>query len=150
MFDTRLRQLIDPLLNRMGAWVARSGIGANAITLTGAALVVPLFYSLLLQNWLAALALLAANRLLDGLDGNVRSHFTAGCSAHAVGYYIESNVGCDQERVLVIGPHAPAIRLSKRFKHRQADYIGSVCTLCNHYTTCAEKEAPLGYLLFKP
>ncbi|HMT41685.1 CDP-alcohol phosphatidyltransferase family protein [Sphingorhabdus sp.] len=71
MFDTRLRQLIDPLLNRMGAWVARSGIGANAITLTGAALVVPLFYSLLLQNWLAALALLAANRLLDGLDGAV-------------------------------------------------------------------------------
>ena len=57
MFDTRLRQLIDPALNRMGAWVARSGIGANAITLTGAVLVVPLFYSLLLQNWLVALAL---------------------------------------------------------------------------------------------
>ncbi|RDV02583.1 CDP-alcohol phosphatidyltransferase family protein [Sphingorhabdus pulchriflava] len=71
MFDTRLRQLIDPALNRMGAWVARSGIGANAITLTGAVLVVPLFYSLLLQNWLVALALLAANRLLDGLDGAV-------------------------------------------------------------------------------
>ena len=45
MFDTRLRQLIDPVLNRMGAWVARSGIGANAITLTGAVLVIPLFYS---------------------------------------------------------------------------------------------------------
>ncbi len=71
MFDTRLRKLIDPALNRMGAWIARSGIGANAITQTGAALVVPLFYSLLLQNWLTALALLAANRLLDGLDGAV-------------------------------------------------------------------------------
>ncbi len=71
MFDTRLRQLIDPVLNRMGAWVARSGIGANAITLTGAVLVMPLFYSLLLQNWLLALVLLAANRLLDGLDGAV-------------------------------------------------------------------------------
>jgi len=71
LFDTRLRQLIDPVLNRMGAWVARSGIGANAITLTGAVLVIPLFYSLLLQNWLGALALLAANRLLDGLDGAV-------------------------------------------------------------------------------
>jgi phosphatidylglycerophosphate synthase len=71
LFDTRLRQLIDPALNRMGAWIARSGIGANAITLMGAALVVPLFYALLLQNWTWALALLLANRLLDGLDGAV-------------------------------------------------------------------------------
>lgn len=71
MFDTRLRQLIDPALNRMGAWIAHIGIGANAITLSGAVLVAPLFYALLAQNWLAALALLAANRLLDGLDGAV-------------------------------------------------------------------------------
>jgi phosphatidylglycerophosphate synthase len=71
LFDTRLRQLIDPALNRMGAWIARSGIGANAITLTGAALVVPLFYALLAQSWMLALALLIANRLLDGLDGAV-------------------------------------------------------------------------------
>jgi phosphatidylglycerophosphate synthase len=55
----------------MGAWIARSGIGANAITLTGAALVVPLFYALLAQSWMLALALLIANRLLDGLDGAV-------------------------------------------------------------------------------
>jgi phosphatidylglycerophosphate synthase len=71
LFDTRLRQLIDPALNRMGAWIARSGIGANAITLTGAALVVPLFYALLAQSWMLALALLLANRLFDGLDGAV-------------------------------------------------------------------------------
>lgn len=71
MFDTRLRQLIDPALNRMGAWIARSGISANAITLTGAVLAIPLFYALLEQNWLLALAFLIANRLLDGLDGAV-------------------------------------------------------------------------------
>lgn len=71
MFDTRLRQLIDPALNRMGARIARSGIGANAITLTGAVLVVPLFYALLAQSWTLALTLLIANRLLDGLDGAV-------------------------------------------------------------------------------
>ena len=71
MFDTRLRQLINPALNRMGAWIARSGIGANAITLTGAVLVVPLFYALLAQSWTLALTLLIANRLLDGLDGAV-------------------------------------------------------------------------------
>jgi phosphatidylglycerophosphate synthase len=71
MFDARLRKLIDPALNRMGAALARSGLGANAITLVGAILVIPSFYALLQQQWLVALALIAANRLLDGLDGAV-------------------------------------------------------------------------------
>lgn len=71
MFDARLRKLIDPVLDRVAALAAHSGIGANAVTLVGAALVIPLFYSLLLQNWGLALALLLANRLLDGLDGAV-------------------------------------------------------------------------------
>lgn len=71
MFDARLRKLIDPPLNRIASLVVRSGVGANAITLAGAALVIPLFYALLAQNWLLALALLLANRVLDGLDGAV-------------------------------------------------------------------------------
>jgi phosphatidylglycerophosphate synthase len=71
LFDARLRQLIDPPLNRIAALVVRGGIGANAVTLAGAALVIPLFYALLAQIWLLALALLIANRLLDGLDGAV-------------------------------------------------------------------------------
>jgi phosphatidylglycerophosphate synthase len=71
MFDTRLRRLIDPALNAVGAKVAASGISANAITLLGAALVLPLIYALSQQAWLAALALLIANRLLDGFDGAV-------------------------------------------------------------------------------
>jgi phosphatidylglycerophosphate synthase len=71
MFDTRLRKLIDPALNAVGAKVAANGISANAITLLGAALVLPLIYALSQQAWLAALALLIANRLLDGLDGAV-------------------------------------------------------------------------------
>ena len=71
MFDARLRKLIDPPLNRIASLVVRSGVGANAITLAGAALVIPLFYALLAQSWLLALALLLANRVLDGLDGAV-------------------------------------------------------------------------------
>ena len=71
MFDTRLRKLIDPALNRIAALAVRSGIGANAVTLVGAALVIPLFYALLAPNWMLALALLLANRVLDGLDGAV-------------------------------------------------------------------------------
>lgn len=71
MFDARLRKLIDPSLNRIGALVAGGGIGANTITLAGAALVAPLFYALMDQNWELALACLLGNRLLDGLDGAV-------------------------------------------------------------------------------
>ena len=71
MFDARLRKLIDPPLNRIASLVVRSGVGANAITLAGAALVIPLFYALLAQNWLLAVALMLANRVLDGLDGAV-------------------------------------------------------------------------------
>ena len=71
MFDTRLRKLIDPALNRIATLAARGGVGANAVTLAGAALVIPLFFALLAQNWMLALALLLANRVLDGLDGAV-------------------------------------------------------------------------------
>jgi phosphatidylglycerophosphate synthase len=71
MIDARLRKLIDPVLNRMATRLARSGLGGDAITLTGAALVVPLFYALLQANWTIALIIIAANRLLDGLDGAV-------------------------------------------------------------------------------
>jgi phosphatidylglycerophosphate synthase len=71
MFDARLRKLIDPALDRIGSAIARSGISANAITLAGAVSVIPLFYLLLQQQWPAALVLIGANRLLDGLDGAV-------------------------------------------------------------------------------
>ena len=35
MFDSALRPLIDPPLNAMGRALARRGISANALTLTG-------------------------------------------------------------------------------------------------------------------
>lgn len=71
MFDARLRKQIDPALNRLAVVTVRSGIGANAITLAGVALTIPLLCALLLQGWHLALALLLINRLLDGLDGAV-------------------------------------------------------------------------------
>jgi phosphatidylglycerophosphate synthase len=71
LFDTRLRKLIDPPLNRIAELLVRGGVGANSITLAGAVLAIPLFYALIAQNWLLALLLLLANRLLDGLDGAV-------------------------------------------------------------------------------
>jgi phosphatidylglycerophosphate synthase len=71
MFDARLRKLIDPPLASFGGALVRSGVRANAITLAGAVLTVPLCYALAHQTWGAALILIGANRLLDGLDGTV-------------------------------------------------------------------------------
>ncbi len=71
MLDAKLRPLIDPPLNRVGHALARAGITANMLTFTGLAIglggAVAIAFG---QVWLG-LALILANRLLDGLDGAV-------------------------------------------------------------------------------
>ncbi len=71
MLDPLMRRLIDPPLRRAGAALARAGIGADAITLlaflAGLAAAVAVALG---QSWIG-LALLALNRLGDGLDGAV-------------------------------------------------------------------------------
>ncbi len=71
MLDPLLRRLIDPPLDRAGAWLAHRGLTANQATLGGLAiglLAVPVlaggYYS-------AALIIVLLNRLLDGLDGAI-------------------------------------------------------------------------------
>jgi phosphatidylglycerophosphate synthase len=71
MFDARLRPLIDPPLNALGRMLARAGIGANAVTLAGLVPAVGAGLSIVQQHYLLALAFIALNRLLDGLDGAV-------------------------------------------------------------------------------
>lgn len=72
MFDTALRPLIDPALNRAGRVLAARGIGADAMTLAGLALGL-LGAALLALGAPGALALLPllAGRLADGLDGAI-------------------------------------------------------------------------------
>ena len=72
MLDSKMRPLIDPVLNRMGAGLAERGIAANEVTLFG------LFMGLIAAGMLAAglpgvmaLVPLAIGRLADGLDGAV-------------------------------------------------------------------------------
>ncbi|WP_108660863.1 CDP-alcohol phosphatidyltransferase family protein [Acuticoccus kandeliae] len=71
MFDTRLRPLIDPPLDRMAARLVPLGISADAMTVAG------LLAGLLAAGWVVlgwfwlALAGLLANRLADGLDGAI-------------------------------------------------------------------------------
>jgi phosphatidylglycerophosphate synthase len=71
MFDARLRPLIDPPLNRLGAMVARFGVSANQVTLIGLmfGLLAAVFISFD-HSWIALMPLLLS-RLADGLDGAV-------------------------------------------------------------------------------
>ncbi len=71
MFDAKLRPLIDPPLNRMGGALARMGVSANMLTFGGLAVGLAGAASIAFgQLWLG-LALIIANRVLDGLDGAV-------------------------------------------------------------------------------
>ncbi|MEE4205949.1 MAG: CDP-alcohol phosphatidyltransferase family protein, partial [Erythrobacter sp.] len=70
-FDAKLRPLIDPPLNRAGSALAGWGVTANALTLAGLALGLAGALAIALGEIGAGLALILANRLLDGLDGAV-------------------------------------------------------------------------------
>jgi phosphatidylglycerophosphate synthase len=71
MLDTRLRRLIDPPLDRIGAMLARRGVGADTLTLVGFIFGLLAMVSVTVEAYAAALLLLAANRIADGLDGAV-------------------------------------------------------------------------------
>ena len=71
MLDARLRPLIDPPLNRMGRALAGLGVTANALTFTGLALGLAGAAAIAFGAIGWGLALILANRLLDGLDGAV-------------------------------------------------------------------------------
>ena len=71
MLDARLRPLIDPPLNRAGRALAGLGVTANALTFTGLTLGLGGAAAIALGHIGWGLALIIANRLLDGLDGAV-------------------------------------------------------------------------------
>lgn len=71
MFDARLRRLIDPPLNRIGARLAAAGITADQLTWAGFA-VGMIACGFIALGWTAlALVLVLVSRLADGLDGAV-------------------------------------------------------------------------------
>lgn len=71
MLDAKLRPLIDPTLNRLGGLLAGLGITANALTFAGLALGLGGAAAIAMGHLGWGLALIVANRLLDGLDGAV-------------------------------------------------------------------------------
>ncbi|MEM1374601.1 MAG: CDP-alcohol phosphatidyltransferase family protein [Pseudomonadota bacterium] len=71
MIDARLRPLIDPPLNALGAGLARRGVTADTVTLAGLGIGLLAAAAISLHAYALALALILASRLADGLDGAV-------------------------------------------------------------------------------
>lgn len=71
MFDARLRPLIDPPLDAMGRRLARRGVSADAVTVFGFLVGLAAAGSIAFGHFLVGAALIAFNRLADGLDGAV-------------------------------------------------------------------------------
>ncbi|MBA4048261.1 MAG: hypothetical protein C0476_06945, partial [Sphingomonas sp.] len=71
MFDAHLRPLIDPPLNRVGQWIAATGVTANQVTLLGMAIGLVAAAAIGVQHYAIGLGLIALSRVLDGLDGAI-------------------------------------------------------------------------------
>ncbi len=86
MFDIWLRRRIDPALDRIAAAAVNAGLSANMLTIAGAVLGLGAAWAISCELFGAAIALIAANRLCDGLDGAVARR-----TAHtAWGGYLDS------------------------------------------------------------
>jgi len=71
MFDSQLRRLVDRPLNMVAVRVARAGLSADALTLSGALVALAAALAIFGNHMPLAISLIAASRVLDGLDGAV-------------------------------------------------------------------------------
>jgi len=71
VFDARLRPLVDRILDPVGAFVARRGVTANQVSFAGFGLGIAAAIAVALGFEIAAVVLIIANRVCDGLDGAV-------------------------------------------------------------------------------
>jgi phosphatidylglycerophosphate synthase len=71
MFDARLRPIIDPPLTRGGSWLARWGVTANQVTITGFGFAIAAAVGISFGATYWGLFFVVLNRLCDGLDGAV-------------------------------------------------------------------------------
>lgn len=71
MLDTRLRPILDPLLDRAARRLAEHRVSADALTAVGFALGLAACIAIAVEAYALGLALILANRIFDGLDGAV-------------------------------------------------------------------------------
>jgi phosphatidylglycerophosphate synthase len=74
VLDGKVREFINPVLDRMGCALAARGISANKVTFAGLALGLAAALTIGFEAYLAGLVLLLISRLADGLDGAVARH----------------------------------------------------------------------------
>ena len=74
MLDPVLRRWIDPALDRVGGWLARGPLPANAYSLAGLAVGLAAVPLLAVGRFDLGLVAILVNRLVDGLDGAVARH----------------------------------------------------------------------------
>ena len=71
MLDAPLRRLLDPALDRVAMGLAKNGIGANTLTICGAAVGLAGALAISQNSFGVGLAFIIANRVIDGLDGAI-------------------------------------------------------------------------------
>ena len=71
MLDTVTRPLINRLLNSAGRLLARRGVTANTVTIAGLLIGLLAAIAIATHYFVAAFALIVANRIADGVDGAV-------------------------------------------------------------------------------
>ncbi len=71
MFDARLRRFGDAPLNACARGLARAGVSANTLTISGAVIGIAAAVAISQQQFWAALFLVLANRIMDGIDGAI-------------------------------------------------------------------------------
>lgn len=71
MLDTRVRAAYRPVMARVAGRAVRAGIGAGTVTAAGLVVGVGACAAAACEQWVLALALWLANRVLDGLDGEI-------------------------------------------------------------------------------
>ncbi len=71
MLDRHTQTLLRPVLNVAALVLVRAGVSADVLTWLGFVLGLTAAAAIALHAWMAALLLLLASRLLDGLDGAV-------------------------------------------------------------------------------
>lgn len=81
MLDAKITPLIKPLLQPMVAWLNNQGISPNQITLMGFIIGMMAVPFIIVQWWWVALVCIAANRVFDGLDGQLARYQNSSSSA---------------------------------------------------------------------
>ena len=71
MLDTVTRPLINRPLNSAGRLLARRGVTANTVTIVGLLIGLLAAVAIATHHFIAAFALIVANRIADGVDGAV-------------------------------------------------------------------------------